>query len=101
MSGGVSEDIQRLTVVVSAVVPQSGSEFFGALPLAPQFLEVGHTEVVMHLLRYIVRGPGRPRKLLGAGALRGYPVFGPDTAASQPQSMRRFAHSHRHVRKAS
>jgi len=32
MSGGVSEDIRRLTVVVSAVVPQGGSEFFGVLP---------------------------------------------------------------------
>jgi hypothetical protein len=62
MSGGVSQDIQRLTVVVSAVVQEGGPEFFGALPLTPQFLEVGHAEVVMHLLRYIVRGPGRPRE---------------------------------------
>jgi hypothetical protein len=61
MSGGVSEHIQRLTVV-SAVVQQGGPEFFGALPLTLQFLDAGHAEVVMHLLRYIVRGPGRSRE---------------------------------------
>ena len=33
MSGGVSEHIQRLTVVVSAVVQEGGPKFFGALPL--------------------------------------------------------------------
>ena len=62
MSGGVSEHIQRLTVIVSAVVQQGGPEFFGALPLTLQFLDVGHAEVVMHLLRYVVRGPGRSRE---------------------------------------
>jgi hypothetical protein len=62
MSGGVSEHIQRLIVVVSAVVQQGGPEFFGALPLTPQFFDAGHAEVVMHLFRYIVRGPGRSRE---------------------------------------
>src|SRR6266487_2220035 len=69
MSGRVSEHIQRLTVVAGAVVQQGGPEFFGALPLTLQFLDAGHTEVVMHLLRYIVRGarsvargPGPPGK---------------------------------------
>src|SRR6266571_4114367 len=62
MSGRVSEHIQRLTVVAGAVVQQGGPEFFGALPLTLQFLDAGHTEVVMHLLRYIVRGPGRSRE---------------------------------------
>jgi hypothetical protein len=62
MSGRVSEHIQRLTVVVSAVVQQGGPEFFGAQPLTLQLFGVGHAEVVMHLLRYIVRGPGRSRE---------------------------------------
>jgi hypothetical protein len=30
--------------------------------LTLQFLDAGHTEVVMHLLRYIMRGPGRSRE---------------------------------------
>lgn len=62
MSCGVSEHIQRFTVVVSAVIQQGGPEFFGALPLTLQFLDVGHAEVVMHLLRHIVRGPGWSRE---------------------------------------
>ena len=62
MPSGVSEHVQRLAVVVSAVVQQGGPESFGALPLTLQFLDAGHAEVVMHLLRYIVRGPGRSRE---------------------------------------
>src|SRR6516165_9727610 len=62
MSGRVSEHIQRLTVVVSAVVQQGGPEFFGALPLTLQFLDAGHAEVMVHLLRYVVRGPCRSRE---------------------------------------
>jgi hypothetical protein len=62
MPGGVSEHVQRLTVVVAAVVEEDGPEFFGALPLASQFPDVGHAEVVMHLLRHIVRRPGRSRE---------------------------------------
>src|ERR1700722_14637012 len=59
MTGGISEHIQRLVRVVSAVKDERGPQIFGALPLTVQFLDAGHTEVVMHLLRYIVRGPGR------------------------------------------
>ena len=44
------------------VVDQGGPEFFDALPLALQFLDVRHAEVMMHLFRYIVRGPGRSRQ---------------------------------------
>ena len=62
MSGGVGEHIQRLTVVAGAVVQQGGPEFYGALPLTLQFPDAGHPEVVMHLLRYIVRGPSRSRE---------------------------------------
>ena len=62
MPSGVSKHVQRLAVVVSTVVQQGGPEVFGALPLTLQFLDAGHTEVVMHLLRYIVRGPGRSRE---------------------------------------
>src|SRR6202042_2755068 len=62
MPSGVSKHIQRFAVVASTVVQQGGPEFFGALPLTLQFLDAGHAEVVMHLLRYIVRGPGRSRE---------------------------------------
>ena len=62
MPGGVSKHVQRFAVVASTVVQQGGPEVFGALPLTLQFLDAGHTEVVMHLLRYIMRGPGRSRE---------------------------------------
>ena len=62
MPSGVSKHIQRFAVVASTVVQQGGPEFFGALPLTLQFLDAGHTEVVMHLLRHIMRGPGRSRE---------------------------------------
>jgi hypothetical protein len=50
MPGWVSEHIQRFAIVVRAVVQESGPEFFGALPLTPQFLHVGHAAPVAGVL---------------------------------------------------
>jgi hypothetical protein len=41
------------------VVEQRRAEPFGALALTSQLIQVRYAEVVVHLLRHIVRRPGR------------------------------------------
>jgi hypothetical protein len=50
--------------------------------LTLQFLDIGHAEVVMHLLRYIVRGPRRSRE--GGDLLESEPAVSRRVEQDQP-----------------
>jgi hypothetical protein len=62
VAGWVREDIQRLAVVVGAIMKQRCSEFFCSLPVSLKLFHGGNGIVHVQLHRHIRGGPGRARK---------------------------------------